>query len=101
MRDTLGRVVRRAAETIAESVVNITSIIRGAFQNGLGYYALSPHEGQGYLRAGLSAVLERASGEHELQRLEANIQPENTGSARLVRSLGFPLEGRWPARAAQ
>lgn len=78
-------------------VVNINSVIRGAFQNGfLGYYALSPYEGRGFMRAGLIAVLDRAFGEHGLHRVEANIQPDNVRSVHLVLSLGFRLEGHSP-----
>jgi ribosomal-protein-alanine N-acetyltransferase len=78
-------------------VININSIIRGAFQNGfLGYYAISPYEGHGFMRAGLIAVLDRAFGEHELHRVEANIQPENVRSVQLVQSLGFRMEGHSP-----
>jgi ribosomal-protein-alanine N-acetyltransferase len=78
-------------------VVNINSIIRGHFQSAfLGYYALSPHEGKGYMRAGLAAVVEKAFVEHGLHRVEANVQPANVVSARLVQRLGFRLEGHSP-----
>ena len=85
--------VREEAGRLA-GVISINAIIRGAFQNGfLGYYALSPYEGRGYMHAGLAAVLERAFGEHELHRVEANVQPANTRSAELVQGLCFRLEG--------
>ncbi len=78
-------------------VVNISSIIRAAFQNGfLGFYALSPHEGRGYMRAGLAEVIDLAFDEHGLHRLESNVQPGNHRSAGLVRALGFRLEGHSP-----
>lgn len=78
-------------------VVNVNSILRGPFQNAfLAYYALSPFAGQGHMRAGLAAVLDKAFGEHGLHRVEANIQPENVASGRLVRGLGFRLEGHSP-----
>jgi ribosomal-protein-alanine N-acetyltransferase len=78
-------------------VVNVNSVIRGAFQNGfLGYFAISPHEGRGFMRAGLIEVLDRALGEHGLHRVEANIQPDNLRWIHLVRSLGFRLEGHSP-----
>jgi ribosomal-protein-alanine N-acetyltransferase len=78
-------------------VVNINSLMRGNFQTAfLGYYALSPYERRGYMRAGLAAVIDRAFNEHELHRLEANIQTENVASARLVQSLGLRLEGHSP-----
>jgi ribosomal-protein-alanine N-acetyltransferase len=104
LRDSLGASadvrlsygIREEAGQLA-GVVNISSIIRGPFQNGfIGYYALSPFEGRGYLHAGLAAVLDRAFGEHGLHRVEANIQPANTRSARLVLGLGFRLEGHSP-----
>jgi ribosomal-protein-alanine N-acetyltransferase len=78
-------------------VVNVNAIIRGAFQNAfLGYYALSPYEGRGYMRQGITKVIERAFGEHGLHRVEANIQPANERSAGLIRSLGFRHEGHSP-----
>jgi [ribosomal protein S5]-alanine N-acetyltransferase len=87
----------REAQGRLTGVVNINSIMRGHFQNAfLGYYALSPYERHGYMRAGLAAVLELTFVEHGLHRLEANIQPENVASARLVRGLGFRLEGHSP-----
>jgi [ribosomal protein S5]-alanine N-acetyltransferase len=78
-------------------VVNINSIIRGRFQCGsLGYAAFAPSAGQGYLTEGLGLVLRYAFAELRLHRLEANIQPGNTASLRLVRRLGFRREGYSP-----
>jgi ribosomal-protein-alanine N-acetyltransferase len=78
-------------------VINISEIVRGNFCSGyLGYYALAPHNGQGYMRQGLAAVLLDAFSNQELHRLEANIQPGNTASRSLVEGLGFRLEGFSP-----
>jgi ribosomal-protein-alanine N-acetyltransferase len=78
-------------------VVNINEIVRGALQSGyLGYYALVPHHGRGYMTAGLGLVVARAFGRHRLHRLEANIQPGNLRSIALVKRLGFRLEGVSP-----
>lgn len=75
-------------------VINLSEIVRGSFQSAyMGYYALAPHAGQGYMRAGIDLVLDRAFGELELHRLEANIQPKNRRSIALVRGAGFRLEG--------
>lgn len=74
--------------------INIGGIIRGPFRNGLlGYSALVPHEGKGYVSAGLRKVISRAFRIHRLHRLEANIQPGNLRSAELVQRLGFVHEG--------
>jgi ribosomal-protein-alanine N-acetyltransferase len=78
-------------------VINISEIVRGAFCSGyLGYYAFAPYDGHGYMRAGLAAVMRRAFQDYGLHRLEANIQPENSRSIALVRSLGFTREGYSP-----
>jgi ribosomal-protein-alanine N-acetyltransferase len=84
------------AEEIA-GVVEITEIVRGPFRSAyLGFYALEPHQGRGYMTAGLSAVVRRAFGALRLHRLEANIQPANAASKALVRRVGFRKEGYSP-----
>jgi ribosomal-protein-alanine N-acetyltransferase len=88
--------VRTAAAELA-AVINLTAMIRGPFQSCfVSYYALVPHESRGYVRAGLCRVLDLAFTQHGLHRVEANVQPGNTRSARLVLGLGFRFEGRSP-----
>src|SRR5687767_10995439 len=54
-------------------VVNISEIVRGAFQSGyLGYYVLVPHDGHGCMTQGLALVVARAFSTYRLHRLEAN-----------------------------
>ena len=78
-------------------VCNINEIVRGVFRSGyLGYYAFAPHHRRGYMKKGLCAVLSEAFGPQRLHRLEANIQPDNEASRRLVQNLGFRLEGFSP-----
>jgi [ribosomal protein S5]-alanine N-acetyltransferase len=78
-------------------VANINSIIRGRFQNGsLSYAAFAPTAGQGYMSEGLSLVLRFAFQQLRLHRLEANIQPGNHASLKLVQRLGFRREGYSP-----
>lgn len=78
-------------------VINLSEIVRGSFQSAyMGYYALSPHAGKGYMSAGLKLVIERAFGELALHRLEANIQPQNRRSIELVARAGFRYEGLSP-----
>jgi ribosomal-protein-alanine N-acetyltransferase len=78
-------------------VININEIVRGVFCSGyLGYYAFVPHNGRGYMKQGLAAVLKDAFAKHGLHRLEANIQPDNQASRCLVQRCGFRLEGFSP-----
>jgi [ribosomal protein S5]-alanine N-acetyltransferase len=77
--------------------VNISSIIRGRFQNGsLGYAAFAPAAGQGYMTEGLGLVIRYAFEGLRLHRLDAQIQPGNHASLRLVQRLGFRHEGYSP-----
>jgi len=75
-------------------VVNVNNIIRGSFLSAsLGYYAGAPYAGMGYMREGLEIAIHAAFEEQGLHRLEANIQPENIRSIRLVKLCGFHQEG--------
>jgi [ribosomal protein S5]-alanine N-acetyltransferase len=77
--------------------VNISSIIRGRFQNGsLGYAAFAPAAGQGFMTEGLGLVIRYAFEGLRLHRLDAQIQPGNDASLRLVQRLGFRHEGYSP-----
>ena len=78
-------------------VINISEIVRGSFHSGyLGYYAFVPHCNQGYMTSGLREVMRNAFRKLGLHRLEANIQPGNEASRRLVQRLGFRREGFSP-----
>jgi len=78
-------------------VINLNEIVRGLFCSAyLGYYAFAPFDGRGYMKKGLRAVLSEAFGRQRLHRLEANIQPDNEPSRRLVQNIGFRLEGFSP-----
>ena len=93
---SIGYWVRTPEDELA-GVINISEVVRGAFSSAfLGYYAFVPHNGKGYMSKGLRAVLSKAFRFHRLHRLEANIQPNNDASRRLVRRLGFRLEGFSP-----
>jgi ribosomal-protein-alanine N-acetyltransferase len=75
-------------------VINVSEIVRGIFQSGyLGYCAFAPYQGKGYMRAALQGVIAQCFGRHRLHRLEANIQPGNARSIRLIKGLGFRKEG--------
>lgn len=78
-------------------LVNISNIVRGRFQCGsLSYAAFPPAAGKGYMTEGLALFVRHAFGQLRLHRLEANIQPGNQRSLRLVQRLGFRREGYSP-----
>lgn len=78
-------------------VVNIANIVHGQFLNAtIGYYANAALSGRGLMTEGLGLVLDHAFNQFGLHRVEANIQPANEASRRLVLRLGFRLEGYSP-----
>lgn len=78
-------------------VVNLNNIVRGQLMSAyLGYYGFAPHVGRGRMRRALSLAIDEAFTTHGLHRLEANVQPANHRSRRLVEGLGFRREGLSP-----
>lgn len=78
-------------------VFNLSEIVRGCFQNSyLGFYALVPYAGHGYMSAGLKMVLDDAFNRLQLHRIEANVQPGNLNSLQLIAANGFRKEGYSP-----
>jgi ribosomal-protein-alanine N-acetyltransferase len=90
----VGFVVCRCEDDAIVGVFNIGEIVRGLFKSAyLGYYALAPHAGEGYMTEGLELVLRVAFRRLKLHRVEANVQPGNRRSLALVRRAGFMREG--------
>lgn len=74
--------------------VNLSNVVRGAFQAcHLGYSVDAAHEGRGIAFEAVGAVVRFAFDELGLHRVMANYQPTNERSARLLRRLGFAVEG--------
>ena len=73
---------------------NLSEIVRGAFNSAyLGYYALAPHAGKGYMTEAITLLLDAAYRDVRLHRVEVNVQPANKRSVRLVERAGFTREG--------
>ncbi|MEU4536512.1 GNAT family N-acetyltransferase [Streptosporangium sp. NPDC023825] len=78
-------------------VININNIIRGRFQCGaIAYAAFAPTSGQGYMSEGLQLLLRHAFEDLRLHRLEAQVQPGNRASLKLLERHGFRKEGYSP-----
>lgn len=92
-----GYLIRDYESTKVAGFIEITNIVRGPFQSGyLGYYMFKGFERRGYMQWSLQVILQKAWKELKLNRLEANIQVGNDASIKLVKSLGFRLEGYSP-----
>lgn len=87
--------VNETGELIA--CINLNEIVRGAFQSAyVGYFAFEPSAGKGLMRQAMRLAVCYFFNEIRLHRLEANIQPTNERSIRLIKSLGFRHEGFSP-----
>jgi ribosomal-protein-alanine N-acetyltransferase len=74
--------------------LNMSNIVRGWFQSAyLGYEIFAPYQQQGLMYQGLLLIIEEAFTRLNLHRLEANIQPDNIASIKLVAKAGFTKEG--------
>jgi [ribosomal protein S5]-alanine N-acetyltransferase len=83
----------RGSRQIVASV-NVTNIVQGVFQAGvLGYSVDTAQQGRGYGRETVGAIVAWCFRNLGLHRVEANYQPSNERSGRLLRSLGFTVEG--------
>tara|TARA_B100001079_G_scaffold163457_1_gene140159 strand:+ start:4489 stop:5010 length:522 start_codon:yes stop_codon:yes gene_type:complete len=77
--------------------VHLNEIVYGALESAyLAYFVFRPYAGRGFMSRVLAGVIELAFTQYRLHRLEANVQPGNQPSKRLVQSLGFRLEGFSP-----
>ena len=86
--------VCRNEDRAIAGLFSVTQIFRGPFKSAyLGYFALEPFAGQGYMREGLDLVIHYAFGALSLHRLQASIQPGNLRSIAFVRPAGFTKEG--------
>ena len=74
--------------------INLSQIFRKAFQNAyLGYMLGAGFTGRGYMTESVALVLRFAFDELKLHRVEANVQPSNLPSIRVLLRNGFSKEG--------
>jgi ribosomal-protein-alanine N-acetyltransferase len=93
----VGYFIGRLADDALVGAVNVNDIIMGGLRSGsLGYYVGAAFARRGYMREGLALVLDQAFDALELNRLEANVQPDNAASLALIARLGFRKEGFSP-----
>ncbi|MFA1544453.1 GNAT family N-acetyltransferase [Actinomadura monticuli] len=76
----------------------LTGIVRGPYDRAvLGFAAFAPSAGRGFMTEGVGLTVRYAFGPLGLHRVEADVQPGNEPSRRLVQRLGFRREGFSPA----
>jgi ribosomal-protein-alanine N-acetyltransferase len=85
--------IERETSTIGASV-NLSNIRRGVNQSAIiGYSVDEASQGRGYATACAGAVVRYAFDVLNLHRLETSYNPINAPSGRVLRKLGFVVEG--------
>jgi ribosomal-protein-alanine N-acetyltransferase len=83
---------KRGTDIVAS--VNLWSIRRGVSESAiLGYSVDANYEGRGFATESAQAVVEFAFSTLGLHRIETSYQPVNERSGRVLRKLGFVVEG--------
>jgi ribosomal-protein-alanine N-acetyltransferase len=83
---------RGGSEIVA--VVNLNDIRRGVIEEAiLGYSVDAAHVGRGYATEAAGWAVAHAFGAMGLHRVHASYQPTNVASGRVLRKLGFAIEG--------
>jgi ribosomal-protein-alanine N-acetyltransferase len=96
-RENEGLLLCRLADDAIVGVVNFNQIFRGALKSAyIGYYMGKPFAGAGFMSEGVGLALRHGFRRLRLHRVEANIQPGNEASRRVVTRNGFRLEGYSP-----
>lgn len=74
--------------------VSLSQISRGGLQQCyVGYDLAAAEQGRGFAREMVRAAVDYAFEELELHRVAANYMPHNERSGRVLRDLGFEIEG--------
>lgn len=60
----------------------------------VGYEIAPAHQGRGYVKEALQAIITWGFREMQLNRIEAQVHPDNTASLAVLNALGFLQEGR-------
>jgi ribosomal-protein-alanine N-acetyltransferase len=93
-QDARGYVVRATGTGALVGFVNLNEIKPEPYLRGLlGYGVFQGFARQGYLTHAVNLLVDHAFGDLGLHRLEADVQPHNQPSRRLVESAGFVCEG--------
>lgn len=74
--------------------VNLTVVLRGTAQScNLGYNLAEAAQNQGFMHEALTGVLEFAFSDLNLHRVMAQYMPRNERSGKVLKKLGFTIEG--------
>lgn len=84
----------RIEDDAIAGIITLSQIFHGSFQNAyLGYGLWGGFDGKGYMTEAVDLILKFAFNDLDLHRVEANVQPHNAPSIRVLERCGFVKEG--------
>ncbi|HXG84052.1 MAG TPA: GNAT family protein [Pyrinomonadaceae bacterium] len=87
-------VICRIEDQAIAGAVNLSQIFRRSFHNAyLGYYLFESFTRQNLMTEAVELILSHTFKTLKLHRVEANVQPENTASIKVLQKNGFTKEG--------
>ena len=92
--ESIQYVLTERASTLAIGTCLLFRYEESSARAELGYVLGRSYWGRGIMREALVAVINCAFGAYGLRRLEAEVDPLNQASSRLLESLGFTREGQ-------
>ena len=92
----LGIELRQTGELIGNA--SLHRFVDASRRCELGYALAKAHWGAGYVSEALRALLGYGFATLDLNRIEADVDPRNEASARVLEKLGFRQEGYMPER---
>lgn len=97
-------VIARRADAKVVGTMLLFKYDEGSSRVELGYALGRSHWGQGLMREAVVAACTHAFGALGIRRIEAEVNPDNRASCKLLVAVGFVLEGtlrkRWVAKGA-
>jgi ribosomal-protein-alanine N-acetyltransferase len=82
-------------DSVIVGTASFTQMSRGPLHGcSLGYGISSAHQGQGLMNEALTAAIDHVFNQMQFHRIEAGYLPENERSARVLKRLGFVIEGK-------
>ncbi len=90
---TLQLVMERVADSTVIGAAILFAYDAASSRAEIGYVLGRAHWGQGYASEAVRALTQHCFEQVGMRRLEAQVNPSNTASCKLIESLGFQLEG--------
>ena len=90
--------IERQADQALVGVADLFHLHPTSRRGEIGYALGRPYWGKGYMHEALQALVRYAFETLDLNRLEADIDPRNSASAKSLERLGFRKEGHMPER---